>query len=456
MFEKSNFRFQADTNSSGGAPSGGKPALVIGGVLVAAAVAAVTLFNRNPQPAPSGSELAQEGIEAPAQVNSNAAVELQMWDQEEAENTAVIDSWIATFQQQNPNVKIVRQTYPNEDLRTKFTMAATGGQAADIVWGPNDIAGGFTTAGIIQPVDNFVDLSAFTPQAVEAVRLNGKAMGVPATYGNHLLLMYNKSVLPNPPKTTDELIEMAKAHSNESENKFGFVMFQNEPFWLAPILGGFGGWPLEIKDDGTASITLNTDPMKASLAFIHDLKFKHKVVPPECDYDCAKGLFLEEKAPLHINGDWSVKEYRQKLGAKLGVAPLPIVSETNTPMTPMVSGRYMFVNAQLTPDKANAVKNFLMFLTSKPIQVEVATRLERIPVTLEAQSDAAVTSLPAVKEVLDAAANGKPMPAQTEMRAAWDAMRPVQQRVMSGSLEPSAAAEVMQQSAMEKLASLKN
>jgi arabinogalactan oligomer / maltooligosaccharide transport system substrate-binding protein len=47
------------------------------------------------------------------------------------------------------------------------------------------------------------------------------------------------------------------------------------------------------------------------------------------------------------------------------------------------------------------------------------------------------------------------MPAQTEMRAAWDAMRPVQQKIMSGDLSPQDGVEIMQQSALEKLASLK-
>lgn len=449
-------------NGSGNRPSGSKPALVLGGALVVAAGVAVALFSKGSNETKTPNDAAanvttekttaQKDEGAPAQ----GSVTLQLWDQEEVENTKVIDTWIAKFTELHPNIKIMRQTYPNEELRTKYTMAATGGQAADLVWGPNDIAGGFTTAGLIQPVESLVDLPKFAPNALEAVRLKGKVMAVPATYGNHLVLMYNKSLVPTAPKTTDELIEVAKQFSKPEEKKYGFVMFQNEPFWLAPIIGGFGGWPLDVKADGTATITLNTPAVRDALAFIKDLKFKYQVIPPECDYDCAKGLFLDEKAPLHINGDWAVREYQAKLGDKLGIAPLPIVSATNKPMTPMVSGRYLFVNSALKTDRLEAAKEFINYLTSETVQVEVATRLQRIPVTLEAQSNPAVMGQSTVKEIMEAAANGRPMPAQNEMRAAWDAMRPVQQRVMAGDLDPDAAIAAMQQSALEKLASLKN
>lgn len=452
-------------NQSGGPQAGGRGPMLIGG-LVAAAAAGLIGFQLTKKidgttqaPAdlkPGSGDTAASGT-APQQVGAatDGPVQLNLWDQEEAENAAVIDSWIEKFQTQNPNIKVARQTYPNEDLRTKFTTAATAGQAAELVWGPNDIAGVFATAKIIQSVEGIVDTAKFAPAALEAAKLEGKIMAMPATYGNHLMLIYNTSLIQSAPKTTDELIEVAKKHTNIAEKKYGLVFFQNEPFWLAPIMGGFGAWPLAVGADGQTSISLSHNGTTKALAFVKDLKYTHKVIPAECDYDCAKGLFLEEKAAMTINGDWSVKEFRQKLGDKVAVAALPVVSETNQPMTPMVSGRYLFVNANMAPEKADAVKKFLAFLSSKEVQIEVATRLGRIPATLEAQQDAQVTVLPQIKALMDTAANGKAMPAQSEMRAAWDAMRPLQQKVMAGELQPAEASKLMQDSAVEKLASIK-
>ena len=429
--------------------------LVAGGVVAAVAAGLIGYQILKSNKTTPETTSAGTTTENSAAVPSTAGIELNLWDQEEAENTAVIDTWIQTFSTENPGIKITRQTYPNEDLRTKFTTAATAGQAAELVWGPNDVAGVFATANLISPVDTLVDVQRFTPAALEAVNLGGKYMGVPVSYGNHLLLIYNKSLVPEAPKTTDELIAAAKKLTVPAENKFGLAFFQNEPFFYAPFMGAFDAWPLGKDAAGNTQITLNSPGNIAALNFLKDLKFKHKITPNECDYDCAKGLFLEGKAAFTINGDWSVKEFRAKLGDNLGIAALPIVSETNKPMTPMVSGRYVFVNAQIAPEKAEAVKKFVNFLASKPIQLEVASRLKRIPATREATEDAAVVGNAEVKALIDGAINGKAMPAETEMRAAWDAMRPNQQKLMSGEFEAAKAADLMQKGAVEQMASLK-
>jgi arabinogalactan oligomer / maltooligosaccharide transport system substrate-binding protein len=387
---------------------------------------------------------------------SGDVIQLTMWDQEEARNTVHLDKWIDDFQNQNPGIKITRQTFLNEELRTRYTTFATGGQAPEIVYGPNDNAGVFATAKLISPVDEFVDVSQFTSASLEVARLGGKYMAVPLSYGNHLILFYNKKMLPEPPKTTDELIATAKKFSDPAKNVYGFVFNQIEPFWVAPFLGGFGGWPLQYDESGAPKITLDNPPMVATLAFLKKLKFDDKVIPGECDYDCAKGIFLEGKAPLTINGDWVIPEFTTALGKEvLGIAPLPVVSATGKPMTPMVSGRYLFLSNAMSPERKAAVKKFVQYLTSIPVQIEVATLMNRIPAVKAALDSPDVQALSDLKPIIDAAANGRAMPADEEMRAAWDSMRPALQKVMAGTLEPKDAARLMQQSALEQLASMR-
>lgn len=450
MFNRTNnFIFGSEPTSSGpsSASGGNKPKFIFAAVAlgVAALIGLQVLTSKNKDQKNAGETTG----------SSSETVELTLWDQEESENTKVMDDWITRFTTANPDIRVVRQTYPNEDLRTKFTTAATAGQAADLVWGPNDIAGVFTTAKLIQSVETFVDIARFTTVASEAVTLKGQVMGVPTTYGNHLMLFFNKNLVADAPTTTAELIAAARQHTDAKNNRFGLVFFQNEPFWLVPFVGAFGGWPLRVDADGSAHLELNSEAMKNALSYVYNLKTVEKIIPKECDYDCAKGLFMEGKAAFTINGDWSVREYQVKLGDKLGIAPLPILSETGKAMTPMVSGRYVFVNAQLSEQKKAAVKKFVNYLTSREIQIEVAERLGRIPSTSEAMSDPKIVSLKSIQPLIAAAASGRPMPAQTEMRAAWDAMRPVQQKIMSGDLSADAGVNIMQQSALEKLASLK-
>ncbi len=385
---------------------------------------------------------------------SAGQIQIQMWDNEDPEPAKQLDIWMLQFMANNPDIKIVRTTYQTEDLRQKFITTATAGKAAEIVFGPSDMVGPLATANLLQPVDAFADVNSFVPAAMDAVKLSGKTWGVPMSYGNHLMLMFNKAMVKTAPKTTDELISIAKTLTKPDQKTYGFVMNNNEPFWYVPMLGAFGGWPLSVDAAGKATITLDTPENKKALAFLKSLKFEHHILPNECDYDCARGLFIEKKAGMIVNGDWFVDEARKALGNNLGIAPLPVVSATGKPMTPMVSGRYFFINRHVTGPTADAVKKWVAFLTSKPIQVELATKLGRIPASQEAHKDPTVAGNETIKSLIDTAANGRAMPPQLEMRAAWDGMRPVQQKVMTDKLSPEQGATEMQTVANERLKGL--
>ncbi len=108
---------------------------------------------------------------------------------------------------------------------------------------------------IIKPVDDVFDpefLAGFVrPPGLESVELDGQTWGgVPISVGNHLMLLYNKNLLPEAPQTSDEMIKIAQEltvdyDSDGMPDQYGLVYNLNEPFFFAPWLGGFGGWPLD-------------------------------------------------------------------------------------------------------------------------------------------------------------------------------------------------------------------
>ncbi len=69
-------------------------------------------------------------------------------------------------------------------------------------------------------------------------------------------------------------------------------------------------------------------------------------MPVECDYDAADALFKEGKAAMLINGDWSLTSYQMPEVRKkvdLGVARIPMISQTGLWPTPMTSGIYFML-----------------------------------------------------------------------------------------------------------------
>lgn len=377
-------------------------------------------------------------------------VTIAFWEQEGEEVDVFMDQLIAEFKAANPNIDVQRTHYENEALRDQFQTAALAESAPEVVRVPNDFAGPFSALQIVAPVNELFDqkfLDQFFPGALQPAIVKGTLWGVPDNYGNHLMLLYNKSLIATPPATFEELIQTAKGLTKGDIQGFAYNL--NEPYWGAGFYGAFGGWPLDDQDK----------PQFNNQAFIDYLKFVKSlkdqgVVPQECDYACADTLFKEGKAAMIINGDWSLGGYAEALGDKLGTAPVPTIN--GKPYTEMTSGKYFMVYKGVVndPAKKEAVIKFITFMTSPDVQKRWLTQFKRLPSNKTVAQDPIITSDPVLAGSMAALSNGRGMPAAAEMRCAWDAWRPNLEGVMAGTLKPEDAAKAAQQTADECVATL--
>ncbi len=379
------------------------------------------------------------------------AQQITLWEHEKEEDQVVLDELIAKFEKANPGTKIKRAHYKTEDMRAQFQTAAMGGGGGDIVLAPNDFAGPFSLMGIIKPVNTWTKTERFFPAVVQAVSdKKNQVWGLPVTNGNHLMLFVNKKIVPQSPKTLEDLITAAKKTSDPAKNKYGFAYNLNEPFWFATFLGAYGESPLVQQVP-----RLDSKGMIDALELVHSLKFKEKIVPPDCDYTCADTLFVEGKVGMTINGDWAVQKYAAVLKDDLIIAPLPKLSSTGQYMVPLVSGKYVFYNKNLKGKKLEIAQKFGEFLVSKPIQEFLVTRAQRLPVLKDMAKHDAVVKNQQISAALGAMEHGKPMPMDIEMRVVWDAIRPQLQGVMAGRTQARIAAQTMQKDAENKIRELK-
>ena len=79
---------------------------------------------------------------------------------------------------------------------------------------------------------------------------------------------------------------------------------------------------------------------------------------------------------------------------------------------------------------------------------------QQIPTNLEAIKDAKITGNPLIAGQKDQLSKATPMPNITQMRAIWDAIKPVQQNVLSGKTKPEDAGAIMQKKAEEGIKAL--
>ncbi len=383
-------------------------------------------------------------------------VTLKFWETLEGPlDEGVLDPLIEKFQSKYPKITVERTHAGSvEDLRQNAQTAFMGGKGPDVVWSPFDHVGPFSIMGIAQPLDNLMSeemKSKYIDAALPGMSLNGKTYGVPVSMGNHLMLMYNKNIVDQAPETWSELIEVAKANTVDEDgdglpDKYGLAYNLNEPFWWVTFHGGFDGWVF----DEEYNPTLNTEPTVDALQFVHDLKYKHQIVPKESDYDIADSLFKEGNAAFLINGVWALGGYQDNENIDLGVAPLPKFEKTGKHGQPMTSGYGLIMFNDLPEQKQIAVMKFIDFMTSTAAQ-EVFVENNFLPSNKKAYNLPQIQNDQIMKGSAEQLRLGRAMPIVPEMRGIWDAIRPALQSVMSDDLAPEAAAEQMQKQAEENI-----
>lgn len=374
-----------------------------------------------------------------------------IWEMEDAYVAPFIDGLINEFKEYYKTkygieLKFTRAHYQVEDLRQQFQAASLAGVPPDIMISPSDVAGVYAIAGFIRNIENDFDISKYNKPVVEAITLENKIWGVPISNGNHLMLMYNKKFVTDPPKTTDELFEMCEKFKKDKRFSYCLAFDGGEPFWIMPWFGSFGGWPL----DGRKP-TLNTTQMIETLKFYHDLKFKYRYIPPECDYNCMDSLFKEEKVPFIINGDWSISGYINHFGDNFMIGVLPKNSKTNLFPTPMISGKYFIISSKISEEKFKIVKEFIEFYTNKENQIKQFKELKRLPALKEASNSKEILTDKIARVSMEQILKGKPMPMAWEMRAVWDTLRNYQGLVMTNKITPEEAVEKIQAEVERKI-----
>ncbi len=372
--------------------------------------------------------------------------QIVIWHQLRPDERIVLGEELDRFMKENPGIKVTALYKETEELRSGFQIAAIGGAGPDIVYGPSDQVGPFQVMQIILPLDTLFSkdyLSQFNPKAL--VYSHGHLYQIADKIGNHLMLVYNKALLPKPPKTMDQLIAIGKRFTH-APNYYGLVWNYTEPYFFIPFLTGYGGWVM----DSLGSPTLDTPAMVSALKFMKALRDKYKIIPKSCDYETADALFKEGKAAMIINGPWSFGDYK-KAGVDFGVARIPFMQETGRWPAPMVSPLGFSINASVPAWKVPEVVKLIRFLLSPEVELNYTRHFDTIPTRTALYDDPVVQDNPIVRESEYQMEVGRPMPIVPELRAIWDAMRPSYQAVLGGTESPERAAKDMQKSAIEKI-----
>jgi arabinogalactan oligomer/maltooligosaccharide transport system substrate-binding protein len=268
---------------------------------------------------------------------------------------------------------------PFNDIYNKYRTDVAAGGGPDMFIAPNDSLGDDARAGLIADITDLAagKLGDYAPLSVEGMSVEGKLYGIPESL-KAVAFWYNTDLLPEAPKTTDELKALMESGTAVS---ISYGCYHHFGFF-----GAYGGnvfdenWKVVADQGGVAD----------AMSYLNDIYQISKTNGwPKNDSD---GLapFSEGKVAAITNGNWAMGDYKKALGDKLAVAALP--AGPAGPASPMLGVDGFYFN----PNTANkeAALEVALYLTGKSAQATMMVDAGHVPARTDVEvSDPLVVSL---------------------------------------------------------------
>jgi len=164
---------------------------------------------------------------------------------------------------------------------------------------------------------------------VSGMTVDGKIYGVPGII-KAVGLYYNTANIPNPPKTTDDLMALVKSGKKLTLINGAYFNYGWFPAFGAKMFA----------DDGTCT----ADQGGAADAMQYLLDLKNAGATIENDGGKVATAFEQGETDMIVDGPWMLGDYEKALGSKLGVVPMP--TGPKGPATPFsgIDGWYLNPN----------------------------------------------------------------------------------------------------------------
>jgi arabinogalactan oligomer / maltooligosaccharide transport system substrate-binding protein len=379
------------------------------------------------------------------------AADLVVWHSYRAAEKAAFEKVVANYNKAAAakGVKVTTLAVPYDAFADKITAAVPRGNGPDVFIFAQDRMGGWVEAGkTIEPIDFYLDDATkkrYLPTTLEAMTYRGTTYGLPLNY-KVITMIYNKKLVPAPPKTSAELVAVAKKLTDKQAGKFGLVYNYGDFYYHAPLMNAFGG---KVFAPGPKP-TLNDPANVKSVEYVMKWVEKDGILPLEPSVALITALFNEGKAGIVFSGPWFLGEIAPTV--EYGIAPLPVIDETKTPMKPWMTVEGVYVTA---PSKQkDAAYDFAKYLTDVEAGKVLALEGRQSPANKGVYDDPKVAADPVLKAFRQQVEVAVPMPNVPEMTMVWTPVTTAMNSIMKKSSTPRAALDEAQKAVAKDVAGL--
>lgn len=336
-----------------------------------------------------------------------------IWHAMQPNELQVFQSIAEEYMAMCPNVEIVFEQKPN--LEDALKAAIPAGQGPDLFIWAHDWIGKFAKAGLLEPIDNYVTqniLNKFAPMAIDAMQYKDHYYAMPFA-AETVALIYNKKMVSEPPKTFDEMKAIMEKYYDPKDEKYG-IAYPINAYFISAYAQAFGGYYF---DDKTEMPGLDRPETIEGFEFFFQNIWPY--MAPTADYNTQQSIFLEGRAPMMVNGPWSISDVK-KAGIDFGVVPLPPITKDGKEYWPRPYGGVKDIYFAAGIKNKDAAWKFVKWFTTSPEVIkELSLQLGYIPVLKEVLNDPEIQKNPVIYGFGQAVQHAYLMPKSPKMSAVW-------------------------------------
>ncbi|MEW5756968.1 MAG: extracellular solute-binding protein [Pseudomonadota bacterium] len=376
---------------------------------------------------------------------------LTIWHAYRGAEKAAFERVIASYNKRAKGVEVTTLAVPYDAYADKITAAVPRGKGPDVFIFAQDRLGGWIEGGAtVEPIDFYLDeqtRNQFLPSMLSAMTYRGTVYGLPLNYKS-ITLIYNKKLVPTPPKTSGELVKIAKGLTNAAVGKFGLAYAYNDYYYHAALQNAFGGRAF----DPGPKPALNARENIAAMQLLLKWMGKDAIVPAEPSTALITSLFNQGKAAMVFSGPWFLGEIAPEID--YGLAVLPTIDEAGgQPMRPWVTIEGVYVSA--SSQHKEVAYDLAKYLVSEEAGLVLAVEGRQLPSNKAVYTHKEVSEdkvLSAFRRQLDTAI---PMPNFAEMTVMWSPATTAMNTIVRGAAPPEVALEKAQRSVEKDIAALR-
>jgi multiple sugar transport system substrate-binding protein len=311
--------------------------------------------------AAAGAAAASVFASAPAIIRAQDQTEIKLvhpsvnaeWDDQ-------LQNVVNGFMEATPAIKVSVEHRPGDQYWDKLQTEYAAGQTADVTsvnsdWiVPGASRGMFVDLKPLYERDQVDQSDLWYDMTREWAWEDGMYGGILYAGGQNLYV--NKDLLdaaglamPAADWTWDDLLEAAKATTDESKQQYGINFAPiAPPYWSCSFIHGAGGTVL---NDAKDECTLNSTEARAGLQWIVDLMHTHKVMPTPGATEGQDNPFMTGKIAFYFGGGWDEGAIRAS-GFNWDFAPMPLHPTTGKKSVQLGSNAWSLISTSSHQDEA--------------------------------------------------------------------------------------------------------